>query len=90
MTMSDGHATPERAAELTEAIRRIWTAQVYQDRDMHKGISLEMVAAIRRAAQVAGLTGPTNPWLGLGMLEDPDPEAVRRWREWQETEDTRS
>ena len=75
---------PDREQELVEAIRAIWTADVYEGREMANGISVQMVGAIRRAAQVAGLTGPDNPWFGLGMLEEPDPEAVAAWRAWQE------
>lgn len=72
----------EREAELVAAITRIFRTRVYEDGKMAKGISVEMVGAINRAAEVAGITGPPHPWTGLGMLEQPDPADVKAYREW--------
>jgi hypothetical protein len=43
--------------ELSEAIKRIYTTQMYEDRKKESGVSVKMVSAILNAAALAGCRG---------------------------------
>jgi hypothetical protein len=43
-----------RAEELSEAIKRIYTTQMYENKKRESGVSVEMVSAILEAAEIAG------------------------------------
>ena len=50
----DRDALLKRAEELSGAIKRIYTTQMYEDRKKESGVSVEMVSAILDAATLAG------------------------------------
>jgi len=51
---ADLTAALAQLAELSEAIKCIYTTQMYEDRKKESGVSVEMVSAILNAATLAG------------------------------------